>query len=294
MIIYLILNKNNLKGYIGQTIQKFHERYHGKKWWKYTDNWILKNSVEKHGIASFEVIFLHENISSIEELNRLEQLYIRNYNTLAPHGYNLDSGGKNKKIHISSLIKKSASNRKVEFKFRSPEGKIFEPVILKHFCKEYELSQSSMSNVAKGYRISYGKKILIFSHKGWTNANNPIEERSFISPYGKIFTIRVDIQADLEKFYKNNNLYNTQMNLVFIRKNIQHRGWTLFPDGFNQKTIIFSNGEKIQLFQWEIFNFCKKHNLIIKKFVQVWNGTMPYLSWKVEENSFKKFDNYLS
>ena len=47
MIIYRIFNKINGKSYIGQSVNSFDKRYKGNKWWKYTHNEILKNSIMK-------------------------------------------------------------------------------------------------------------------------------------------------------------------------------------------------------------------------------------------------------
>jgi hypothetical protein len=53
MIIYRIFNKINGKSYIGQSLNSFDKRYKGK-WWKYTHNEILKNSIMKNGKEQFD------------------------------------------------------------------------------------------------------------------------------------------------------------------------------------------------------------------------------------------------
>lgn len=96
MIIYRIFNKVNNKCYIGQSINEFNDRYKGSKWWKYTHNIILKNSIKKHGIENFEFELLEENIETIDKLNKLEIYYAEKYNSYRPTGYNIRGCGDNK------------------------------------------------------------------------------------------------------------------------------------------------------------------------------------------------------
>lgn len=69
MIIYRIFNKINGKSYIGQSLFDFNKRYKGSKWWKYTHNIILKNSIEKYGVDNFEFEILHDDVKDLSELN---------------------------------------------------------------------------------------------------------------------------------------------------------------------------------------------------------------------------------
>jgi hypothetical protein len=109
MIIYRIFNKINQKSYIGQSVNKFNTRYKGNKWWKLTHNEILKNSILKHGIENFDFEILEDNVSSIDELNKLEYDYALKFNSYRPYGYNIRGCGENKfmddelKTHLSSF-----------------------------------------------------------------------------------------------------------------------------------------------------------------------------------------------
>ena len=113
-IIYLIRNKINNKIYIGQTIKEkgFCERYnfsgvdiervykshlynkeHNKSY-----NVHLLNSIEKYGFEAFEVDEEFDIAYSKEELDKLEDLYIKVYNTVnKDYGYNNKYGGANGK-----------------------------------------------------------------------------------------------------------------------------------------------------------------------------------------------------
>lgn len=91
--IYLIKNKINNKLYFGQTVQTFDERYH-KDLEKNTNNMHLKNSIKKYRIENFEIIDIFDIAYTKEELNKLEYMYIRIYNTTNPkYGYNKKDGG---------------------------------------------------------------------------------------------------------------------------------------------------------------------------------------------------------
>jgi group I intron endonuclease len=106
-IIYKITNKINGKYYIGQTYRTLEERWKehqgDKRYCKY-----LYRAIKKYGKDNFEVktIVL---CNSMEELNAREQFCIRIFKSLAPTGYNLDNGGKNKKVHEETKKKMSES-----------------------------------------------------------------------------------------------------------------------------------------------------------------------------------------
>jgi hypothetical protein len=68
----------------------------------------MKSAFDKHGVDNFEFSVLCELPN--EELNDREILEIRERNTLAPTGYNLETGGNNSKfIHTESRLKMSES-----------------------------------------------------------------------------------------------------------------------------------------------------------------------------------------
>lgn len=93
-VIYKITNKINSKSYIGQTIRTIE-----KRWKEHLKNKshcsALSSAIKKYGAENFEIKVL-AICSSIEELNHRESYYIRLLNTLAPTGYNLDTGGDGK------------------------------------------------------------------------------------------------------------------------------------------------------------------------------------------------------
>ena len=93
MIVYAITNNTNGKRYVGQTIRTLQERWteHCKKT---SDCSAIANAIQKYGKECFTISTLHI-ANFIEELNKKEQEFIKEFNTLKPNGYNLTTGGLN-------------------------------------------------------------------------------------------------------------------------------------------------------------------------------------------------------
>ena len=92
--IYLVTNKVNNKQYIGQSICKDIKtrwKQHRVKDTKSIGNYLL-SAYNKYGIDNFTYKIVC--ICFDEDCNKFEEEYIKKFNTLAPNGYNLQSGGK--------------------------------------------------------------------------------------------------------------------------------------------------------------------------------------------------------
>ena len=88
--IYLTTCLVNGKKYVGQSINhRDINTYLGS-------GVIFKNALKKYGKDAFVKTILVDNISCLDELNKLERYFISKYDCLAPSGYNLDLGGTNK------------------------------------------------------------------------------------------------------------------------------------------------------------------------------------------------------
>lgn len=105
-VIYLLEFPNG-KVYIGQTIQCLKRRINQHR---YESNKCSKvhNAVNKY--KEFKVSLLEENLT-IGQLNSFEAYYIKLFNSNAEDGYNLESGGKNKK-HSEESKKKMSKAKK--------------------------------------------------------------------------------------------------------------------------------------------------------------------------------------
>jgi group I intron endonuclease len=107
-IIYCAINKINGKRYIGQTTQTLKKRqiqHQNKAKYEKIDTYFA-NSLRKYGCENFDWVIL-DTSNNIEDLNLMEKEYILLYNSVAPNGYNLQSGGLN--FTHSELTKKKLS-----------------------------------------------------------------------------------------------------------------------------------------------------------------------------------------
>ena len=108
MVIYLLRCPQSGKGYVGQTIRPL--RY---RWRKHCCDanagslLPIHCAIRKYGEKVFEISVL-ATATTLEELNTLEEFYIKGQNTISPNGYNLDSGGKNHVAHPETRAKMSA------------------------------------------------------------------------------------------------------------------------------------------------------------------------------------------
>lgn len=91
--IYCITNLINGKQYIGQSIHihtRINQHFNGRG---ISHGSAIDSAILKYGGTNFEYAILEE--CSPTELNDKEIYYINYYNTMAPNGYNIATGGKN-------------------------------------------------------------------------------------------------------------------------------------------------------------------------------------------------------
>lgn len=114
MFIYSLTNEVNGKRYIGQTTRSVEWRWSQHLKHRLTVDFPIYRALRKYGPDNFTVETLAVSCS-IECLNRLESLVIQAYRTLAPNGYNLDSGGKNNTVHPDTVKRMSAAHKGKRF-----------------------------------------------------------------------------------------------------------------------------------------------------------------------------------
>ena len=122
MIVYKITNLVNGKIYIGQTTQTFNKRYRGagvgiervKGHYEMkgnVKNQHLYNAIIKYGVDSFKVEILEHCISE-KNLNETELKYIKIYDSTDDEkGYNIETGGDNKRRSFKWRIEKLISEQ---------------------------------------------------------------------------------------------------------------------------------------------------------------------------------------
>jgi group I intron endonuclease len=162
MIVYKITNIVNGKVYIGQTVRTLKARWaqHCSK----KGCLLIYNAIKKYGKDSFTIEQIHL-ANSLNELNQKETEYIKIFNSLYPNGYNLNTGGGNKKWSQKSKGKMSKSHMGKKLTESHKEAirrsvkKVFteNPERLKNSHKA--LKDWNNQNRLKGYHPKRGKRL---------------------------------------------------------------------------------------------------------------------------------------
>lgn len=118
-VIYVITNRMNNKQYVGQAVSYSGSRPWGshRRWQAHVKNAknnkcecrLLENAIRKYGVDKFTLEDVLE--CDINELNQFECQYIEEYQTLAPNGYNLMTGGGNGRTHSEETKLKMSQTR---------------------------------------------------------------------------------------------------------------------------------------------------------------------------------------
>ena len=190
--IYKITNNINGKCYIGQTIKKPERRinrHFGRSNCK-----ALHNAIQKYGRDAFTFEILHETLNIF--LDDLEIAEIKRHNTLAPHGYNLTSGGEYKKVVSEQTRKKISDAAKArKRKPHSPEAR------------------QKISESMKGRTVSpEHRKKLSHAHKGKT-----------LSPEHRKKLSEIKAHPDRPKAFELLNTLPAHMSLAERRKALQNK-----------------------------------------------------------------------
>ena len=209
MQIYRIYNKVNNKSYIGATRWHFKKRYSGGRWWDTTHSIHLKKAVVKYGLENFDWEVLWEGES--EDLDCLEKLYINQYSSVVPNGYNSTIGAKSGKPSFTK-----------DYELIDCFGNFYQINNLSAFCEKYKLNYVGMLNMVSGrWPISQG--YALSSYLG--NIPNPNEE---------IFVENIDT-GEIDSFFtKNSSKWSKKRCLdekivrSMIRGKVKvHRQWKL-------------------------------------------------------------------
>lgn len=113
-LIYGVTNTVNGRQYVGQTTVSIKSRWkrHREDANKLTKDTVFCRAIRKYGAKTF-VVRRIDTALSLDELNELEEFYIKKLKTLVPTGYNMLPGGKNhtmlemskEKLRVSHLGK---------------------------------------------------------------------------------------------------------------------------------------------------------------------------------------------
>lgn len=150
--IYKITNIETGKCYIGETVQDYNRR-----WNKHINSLnyregcpLLKTAMKKHGIEKFKFEILI--VCFDEDLVKYEKEYIKRYNSIAPNGYNILTGGQigDGKVgykHTEETIQKIKE-----------KGRIFRESHPDHFETYREKHKESMAKIDLSSKVKNSEK----------------------------------------------------------------------------------------------------------------------------------------
>lgn len=204
-VIYKITNKINNMAYVGQTKQTASRRWKShrkdaRRLLKGEESGLslyLYRAMLKYGVENFTV----EVVEQCEKhlLSERERFWIKEFNCLAPNGYNLTTGGESCEFSEITLKKMSETRKgkrlNVDYsklrKFNSrpmkfiKDGQEYIPDVPADFMKEHGLDRSQCHKVAKGRPLrTYGRNGKAYptipkTTKGWKVEYIETEERFY-------------------------------------------------------------------------------------------------------------------
>jgi group I intron endonuclease len=211
MIIYKITNSVNDKVYIGQTVESLKKRWNRHTWvcTIKRNAMAITNAIVKYGKENFSIEEI-DKADDIEELNEKEIYYINLYKSMSPNGYNLTTGGNNKRLSEETKRKISESNK----------GRKASEETIKRLSESHKGIKMSEESRNKLSMTNKGKKPSENTIKGSIEHNQ--KTYTMISPNGEVVTF-----TNMKLFCLENNLSNSKLCLVASGKRRSHKGWTI-------------------------------------------------------------------
>lgn len=231
------------KHYIGQTNDIVRRKSQHKK----TNGCpCFKAAVDKYGFENFKFDILEENLT-VEEANIKEEYYINEYNSLAPNGYNLHTGGLNHSI--SEITRERLRNalsgeNNPNFGKRHSEETKAKIGLSSKYRKSSMLGRTHTTEAKNKMSLSSTNKFhteetKLKIKKATTGENHPLfgkhhnestklklqekNSKTYIVTFPDLHTETI---KNMKKFCENNNLIATAMSKVAMGKATQHKGFS--------------------------------------------------------------------
>lgn len=285
MQVYRIYNKINGKSYIGVTKWTFKVRYPQEKWWRWTHSNHLKKAVEKYNLQNFNFEILWNGEVDYNQLIEIEEMFIKQYNSIVPNGYNLMEKGSNC----------SFKNIK-EYELIDIHGNIYKIKNLSNFCNKNKLNYSAILNMVSELSVSSQGFALsstdVKDIKDWTMQYELENLKT-----KEIITIK---KGELYEWARKNKIKPHSIKSLINHKIKTTGGWKLKTTILDEKYI--EKGQKYKNIKLlnpkgecemieNIYDFCKKNNLERGAFYNIINGkSLSYKGWRLplSEEEFKK------
>lgn len=193
-LIYKATNKMTGKAYIGQTIGDLSHRqakhYNDAKRFGKT---YFHRAINKYGKSAFTWSVVVDGIDSLEELNRLEAVAIDKYKTMAPYGYNLVTGGMNRKasrdasnnMSIAQKRRYAQTSERLNGSWRSIEA------IMRMARKKLAFGRIKSSGRSDSIRMASGcirdskRRVINGEYRKYLNKTDPDREKKKRENYSK-------------------------------------------------------------------------------------------------------------
>jgi hypothetical protein len=285
MQVYRIYNKINGKSYIGITKWTFKVRYPQEKWWRWTHSNYLKKAVEKHNLENFEFEILWNGEVDYEQLTEIEGMFIKQYNSIVPTGYNLMEKGSN---HLFKNIK--------EYELIDLYGNVYKIKNLSDFCNKNKLNYSAILNMTSGLSVSsQGFALSLTDVKNIKDWTTEYEIENI-----KTKEIEIIKKGKLYEWARKNKIKPYCIKSLISNRIKTTGGWklksTILDEKFVEKgqkhkniKLLNPKGE-LQIIE-SIYDFCNKNNLERGGFYNIINGkSLSYKGWRLplSNEEFKK------
>jgi hypothetical protein len=285
MQVYRIYNKINGKSYIGITKWTFKVRYPQEKWWRWTHSNHLKKAVEKYNLQNFNFEILWNGEVDYNQLIEIEEMFIKQYNSIVPNGYNLMEKGSNC----------SFKNIK-EYELIDIYGNVYKIKNLSNFCNKNKLNYSAILNMVSELSVSSQGFALsstdVKDIKDWTMQHELENLKT-----KEIITIK---KGKLHEWARKNKIKPHSIKSLINHKIKTTGGWKLKTTILDEKHI--EKGQKYKNIKLlnpkgecetieNIYDFCKKNNLERGAFYNIINGkSLSYKGWRLplSKEEFKK------
>jgi group I intron endonuclease len=215
-IIYLVTNKINNKSYVGQSTRPFEKRW--KEHCTGNDYSLLSLAIKKYSPENFEhtIVITCDN----KELDDYETKYIKEYQTLCPNGYNIQSGGSKGRTHCKESCEKmrQAKLGDKNHNFNKPRTDVCKKNISlakigdKHHFYGKELSLEHKLNLSKAHKDNNLPMYLVYlkarpsawQAEGYVVANHPKGKNKYFT--SKVLPLEEKLKQATEYLNYLNNL----------------------------------------------------------------------------------------